>query len=651
MTPWRRSARAVAAIALLSTAFTTAAPASAYQEPRDDAPVATAENSPPATPTGHQVLPDGGCAPTAPGTYLNPARLNDAQRLVFTATLSDPDAGAALTAEFAHWPVADPPARETLQWPADANGAVVAQANAWLFPQDGTHAWTVRALDATSASPETEPCYFTIDRTAPSAPTVFSEVYPSGPGKRGGGLGVAGDFTFSTTSDDVVAYEYRFFAEAEWQTATPASPGGQATITRTPPRTGFDIAVVRTVDRAGNRSSDSSYPFEVLDNRPIVASDRYDIHGSPNGGVGVPGRFDFSSNLTDVVSYTFQVDDGPEITVAADAQRKASVMYAPTHSGLNVLTAHSTSAAGVVSAERIYRFVLDDAPVVTQRGNEVVGSSVEFEIQPRQAGAVSYTYFFVRHDVTTTERVVVPAEADGTARFTWVPQATDLNFASLRVRSTDGSGRLSVWRTVNLYVDGAAPAITIAGATPARPATFTFTTSMVSPVEYEYWFDHAPSVKHTAPADPDGKTTVRHTADRVGTLVLRVRVRNAAGTWSAQGAANWRVHDNPTVTSAEFPAASSGKWREGSFTFTANQADATAFEYTVDGVTTTVPIGPDGTATIRWTPTHTEDQLLRVVSRTVAGVKSTHTDHRFRIAPDRVGRAEVPEWKTPSHRR
>ncbi|MER5260726.1 hypothetical protein ABTZ99_01420 [Actinosynnema sp. NPDC002837] len=40
-----------------------------------------------------------------------------------------------------------------------------------------------------------------------------------------------------------------------------------------------------------------------------------------------------------------------------------------------------------------------------------------------------------------------------------------------------------------------------------------------------------------------------------------------------------------------------------------------------------------------------------MVSRTAAGVKSTHTDHRFRITPERVARADVPEWKTPSHRR
>ncbi|GAB2983376.1 hypothetical protein [Saccharothrix stipae] len=642
--------RAAAAIALLGIALTTAAPASAYQDPHGDAPVgadghSAGQDRAPATPTGHQVWPDRGCAPTAPGTHLNPALLNDAQRLVFTATL----AGDALTAEFAHWPVADPPARETLRWPADANGRVVAQADDWLFPQDGTHAWTVRALDATSASPETAPCYFTIDRTAPSSPTVHSEVYPSG--KKGGGYGVPGDFTFSTTSDDVVAYEYRFFGQENWSRVAPAAPAGPVTITYTPPIPTHTGVAVRTVDRADNRSADMWYSFEVLEDRPFVWSDRYNVQGSPTGGVGVPGRFDFSSWVTDVVSYTFRVDDGPETTAAADAERKASVMYAPTHTGLNELRVRSTSSTGVSSPERLYRFVLNDAPVVTQRGSTIVGSSVEFALQPRQAGAVSYTYWFVRPDGTAAAQGTVPAAADGTARFTWAPLATDLDRRSLRVRSTDGSGRVSVTGGVSLWVDGAAPSIAIAGASPNRPATFTFTTTMVAPVEYEYWFDHEPSVKHTAPADPDGTTTVRHTADRLGALVLRARVRTADGTWSAQGSADWSVSDNPTVVSPEFPAGSSGPEREGSFTFTTNQAGATAFEYTVDGVTTTVPVGPDGTATIRWTPAHSGDQHLRVLSRTAAGVPSTHTDHRFRFAPTHVGRGQVPEWQVPTRRR
>ncbi|WP_157621465.1 hypothetical protein, partial [Saccharothrix sp. NRRL B-16348] len=566
----------------------------------NDLKLVVTHNRPPATPTGHQVWPDRGCAATAPGTYLNPVHLNDAQRVLFMATLSDPDPGDVLTAEFAHWPVADPAARETHQSPADANGKVVAQPNEWLFREDGTHAWTVRALDGTAASPETAPCYFTIDRTQPAPATVSSQVYPRG--TAGGGYGVPGDFTITTASDDVVAYEYRLKGNGEWTTVTPAAPGGPVTISHTPEYTGYSFLEVRTVDRAGNRPQyNEAYSFTVFENRPFVWSDLYsDLYVNPGGGVGVPGRFDFSSNLTDVVSYTYRVDDGPETTVAADAQRKASVTYAPTHGGYNVLKVRSTSAAGTSSPEREHRFLVDTAPVVTQEGRTVVGSSADFALRPRQAGVVSYTYWFSRWNGPDTDPVTVPAAADGTGRFTWAPLTTDANSVNaLRVRSTDAAGAVSETRHVSVHVDGAAPEIRIDGDSPARPATFTFTTRMVAPVEYEYWFDHAPSVRHTAPADPDGTTTVQHTSDRTGTLTLRARVRNAAGTWSADGGANWWVHDHPGVTSPDFRTWPDSAWREGSLTFTSNQLGATEFRYTVDGVTTAVPVGPDGTATIR----------------------------------------------------
>ncbi|CCH32254.1 hypothetical protein ABZ816_34165 [Actinosynnema sp. NPDC047251] len=598
----------------------------------NDLKLVVSHNRAPATPTGHQIAPDRGCATTAPGTYLNPERLNDARRLLFTAQLGDPDPGDALTAEFAHWPVADPAARETLQRAAGADGKVVAQANDWALAADGTHAWTVRALDGTAASAETTPCYFTIDRTRPTSPTTSSPVYPRG-STPGGGYGVPGAFTFTTTSDDVVAYEYRFASDEQWSTAVPTAPGGPASITHTPVRTGSDYVTVNTVDRAGNRSqSDESYSFAVLENRPFVWSDLYsDQYVNPNGGVSVPGRFDFSSNLTSVASYTYRVDDGPETTVAADANRKASVVYAPTHSGHNTLKVRSTSADGVSSPEREHRFTVDNAPVVTREGTALVGSTVRFVLQPRQTDAVSYTYWFSRWNGPDSTPVTVPVAADGTGSFTWSPVDTDSNsVTALRVRSTNAAGAVSETRSVEIYVDGAAPRIEIAGDSLTRPATLTFTTGMVSPTEYEYWFDHVPSVKYTVPATA-GVTTVQHTADRTGTLVLRARARNAAGTWTVAGSSSWWVHDNPGVTSTDFPYGQERPWGEGTLTFTANQPGAAEFQYTVDGSTTTVPAGPDGTATIRWTATQAGDQYLKVISRTAVGVESSPTPHQFRI--------------------
>jgi hypothetical protein len=599
----------------------------------NDLKLVVTHNRPPATPTGHQIWPDLGCATTAPGTYLNPARLNDAQRMLFAATVSDPDPGDAISAEFAHWPVADPAAREVVQAPAGENGKVVAQANDWLLPVDGTHAWTVRALDGTAASAETAPCYFTIDRTSPAPPVVSSQVYPRG-WTPSGGYGVPGDFTFDSPAEDVVAYEYRFQGFENWTTVTPTAPGGPVTITYTPARTGYDYVSVRAVDRAGNRGEQyDTYSFEILENRPFVWSDLYsDLYVNPNGGVGVPGRFDFSSNLTDVVSYTYRFDDGPATTVPADAARKASITHAPTHGGYNTLKVRSTSSTGASSPEREHRFLVDTAPVVTSEGRMVVGSTTRFLFQPRQANVASYTYWFSRYSGPDTDPVTVPAAGDGTGGFTWAPVASDANSVNaLRVRSTDTSGGVSETRYLSVHVDGAAPWIDISGSSPARPSTLTFTTTMTSPVEYEYWFDHAPTVKYTVPAAPTGPTSVQHTIDRTGTLVVRARVRNAEGTWSAQGGANWWVHDNPDITSTDFPTWPASLWREGAFTFRSNQPGATEFEYRIDDLVALVPVGPDGTATVRWTPTHAGDQYLTVTSRTAAGVVSSYSTYQFRI--------------------
>ncbi|MEN7501776.1 MULTISPECIES: hypothetical protein [unclassified Saccharothrix] len=599
----------------------------------NDLKLVVTHNRPPATPTGQQIYPDLGCATTAPGTYLNPARLNDAQRMLFSATVSDPDPGDVLSAEFAHWPVADPAAREVVQAPAGENGKVLTQANDWLFPVDGTHAWTVRALDGTAASAETAPCYFTIDRTSPEPPVVSSQVYPRG-WKPGGGYGVPGDFTFDSPSEDVVAYEYRFQGSSDWTTVTPAAPGEPVTITYTPARTGYDYVSTRAVDRAGNRGVQyDTYSFEIFENRPFVWSDLYsDLYVNPNGGVGVPGRFDFSSNLTDVVSYTYRFDDGPETTVPADAARKASITHAPTHGGYNILKVRSTSSTGASSPEREHRFLVDTAPVITSEGRMVVGSTTRFLFTPRQANVASYTYWFSRYNGPDTEPVTVPAASDGTGGFTWAPLASDANSVNaLRVRSTDTSGGVSETRYFSVYVDGAAPWIDISGNSPARPSTLTFTTSMASPVEYEYWFDHAPTVKYTVPAAPTGPTKVQHTIDRTGTLVLRARVRNAEGTWSAQGGANWWVHDSPDITSTDFPTWPDSPWREGAFTFRSNQPGATEFEYRIDDLVAVAPVGPDGTATVRWTPTHAGNQYLTVTSRTATGVVSSYSTYQFRV--------------------
>lgn len=585
-------------------------------------------NRPPAPPTGARIAPDLGCDPAAPGRHLNPALLNDAGAVVFAASATDPD-GDPLTAEFTSWPAADPAARQSLRWPVGEDGEVRAQADDWFSGQEGTFGWSVRVLDAVAASPETAPCYFTIDRTAPPTASVSSQVYRPW-SAHSGGVGVPGDFTFTTDAPDVVAYRYRFEDQGEWTTVPTQVPGGPVTVTHTPQEAGPDSVEVVAVDRAGNRSWSQYYGFGVFENRPSVWSAMYPSqHVNPQGGVGVPGRFEFSSGLPDVAGFTYQVDDGPATTVPATPQRTAAATFTPTRGGPHVMTVRSVDSAGVSSPAKQYPFLVDTAPTATATGQTKVGSTVRFRFTPRQADVASYTYWFSHHSGPDTEPVTLPAGPDGAAEFTWVPLNTDRR--ALIVRSTDARGVDSTQRYLSLSVDGASPSLTLTGARyPGVPGTLQLFTSMENAVEFEYWVQDTPDARFTAPAT-NGRATAAVVSDRVLNSWIIARARNADGVWSMTGSTMWSVTDAPTVTSAEFPRWPEVPWRAGTFTFTSHQPGAVTLECWIDGSVRTAPIDANGTATVTWTPSRVGVHQMHFTTLTADGRRSGQTWYSFTI--------------------
>lgn len=590
-------------------------------------PAMAAENSPPNAPTEAQILPDLGCAAEAPGRYLNPARLNDAGAVVLGAKVTDPDAGDVLEAEYATWPVGDPAARQTVRWPVRADGSTYAQVADW-YRAEGTYAWTVRAHDGTASSEETAPCYLTVDRTAPASAAVTSTTYPTG--RSSGGYQKPGDFTFSATTPDVAAYRYRFDGNGDWTTVQPAALGGPVTITHVPQQTGDRWVQVHAVDRANNHAWETIYRFTVFEDRPRVFSARYQDSGrNDQGGIGVAGDFDLSSNLADVASYTYSFNGGEEQTVVA-VDRRAKVTFTPTRGDHNVLKVRSTSSTGEVSPTREYRFMVDDSPVVvTWSPGFRVGTATTVSVRPRLPGTVSYSYWATDWSDRTTEPLTAPAAADGTGALTWTPDKAE--YKSFHVRSRDASGHESVVNFSGISVDGAAPVITRSGAdNPGVAGTFSFGTTMENPVEYEYSVN---GVKQLVPAGPDGRATVSYTPDRAGYFSFGARARNAAGIWTSWGNHSWEVTDRPVVTSDDFPHQGTVAWRTGKFTFQAKQPAAVEFEYVIDGVTHTVAVGPDATATVDWTPTRTGWINLYVKSRTAAGVLSQQGWRVFNITP------------------
>ncbi|MFV2099331.1 LamG-like jellyroll fold domain-containing protein [Micromonospora sp. LOL_014] len=92
------------------------------------------------------------------------------------------------------------------------------------------------------------------------APTVTSVDYPDD-GVSHGGRDVAGEFTFSTSSPDVVAYVYGWSSPAG--TTVTVAPGASVTLTLTPPRDGFNALYVYARNEYGRPSPTTRYPFLV----------------------------------------------------------------------------------------------------------------------------------------------------------------------------------------------------------------------------------------------------------------------------------------------------------------------------------------------------------------------------------------------------
>lgn len=518
--------------------------------------------------------------------------------MVLSAKVSDPDAGDALEAEFATWTVGDPAARQTVRWPVGADGKIAGQVPDW-YRTDGTYAFTARAHDGSASSEETAPCYLTVDRTLPAEATVASTDYPSG-SKPAGGYQQPGNFTFTSTSPDVVAYKYRF--EADWVTVPAPEPGAPVTVTLTPTRTGGNSVAVHALDRAGNHSPYMYYSFTVFEDRPRVFSATYQDFGmNDRGGIGVPGDFDLASNLTDVAGFTYSFNDGEEQTVAA-ADGKARISFTPTSGGHNVLKVRSTSSTGEVSPVREYRFMVDDGPIIVGWSPGFrVGSASTVNVKPRLPGTVEYSYWFTTWHDTTTPPVTVAAAADGTGAFTWTPDKAE--YKAVNVRSRDAQGHESITRFRDISVDGAAPAVFRSGGdNPGKAGTFTFSTTMENPLEYEY---RAHGVQQVVPAGPDGKATVSYTPPFADYFSMSARARNASGAWSSWGSTSWEVTDRPVIASDDFPHQGTVSWRTGTFTFQSQQLGAVEFEYELDGVLRTVAADANGTARIEWTPVRT----------------------------------------------
>jgi hypothetical protein len=606
-------------------------------------PAAAAVGSPTALTTSGQA-----CAAEAPGPYLSPVRLNDANAVVLQGSYSGAPEGAELVADFQVWDVTKPD--EPQQWrdgTDEENNRVYIQLEDPSRQLDGvTYAWRVRVLDGEDASPWSDTCHFTVDRTGGAAPAVASVEYPAGDWDNAGGeIGKAGTFTFTSVSDDTKSYLYRFYSseaggDDDYSTVEAASLGGPATVTWTPKGAGGHSVHVYAVDRAGNWSDQRDYNFWVRETRPAIFSSAYPDWGSNlDYNIGVPGAFQFTSNVEETESFAWRIgDDGPSGSVAAEG-REATAMIAPAKAGRQTLYVQSVTRDGRKHPARAYEFLVDNGPRVTGDTDRsvIIGSSLTFHFAPRMPDVKEYLYWHRDYDGEhPDQKITVPARADGTADLTWAATNQTEDTQALQVQSRSADGTLSEPRWLSISVSGASPWVTRKGGDAlGSTATFTASTEMVNVKEYEVLLNREPESKQVIPAAADGTATFQVTPAKRGYNYVTVVARNAAGVRTSEGGTSWSVSDSPVVSSADFPASGSGKIAPGTFTFKPRQTGATKYEYSLPGSwEQTVTAEADGSATVPWTPTESGYFSLTVRSLTASGAKSLETYYHFYVAPD-----------------
>ncbi|GLY42008.1 hypothetical protein Amsp01_080310 [Amycolatopsis sp. NBRC 101858] len=590
-------------------------------------------NTAPAAPTALENN-DVACTPGAPGTYLNPNHRDFTPSVVMSGNFTDPDAGDELTARYELWPADQPAAKRQLDAPVYEGGSGSVLVKSEDLTEGATYAWHVRGDDGTDVSPWSTTCYFTVDRVVPNAPAVTSDVYRTDVGGVQGDVGVPGHFTFDANgSGDVVSYEYSI-ATGGWtdpHTVTPDHPGGPVTVTWAPTDSGWTYIYAFAIDRAGNRSQSLSSGFYVNESRPDIWSVQYP-QGWTNldGGVGIPGVFTFSPmTLENVVEYQYRLDDGPTLSVLAGDDHKGAATITPPTGGFHDVYVRSKTASGYIGAERGYHFQVDDMPTVTGAdGVLLLGAPRTLTFAPRAAGVTSYDYSFILNGGSPGTVKSVPAGPDGTATITWTPDRTD--YIQVRIRSHSGTAEPTLERSVSLTIDGAAPKVTVTGGShPGEAAHAVFSSKVPDVARYEYSIGSEPP--HTIAARADGTAEVTWTPATGGWQTVWARATTAGGITTDQGYGSVFVHDEPDVTSAEFPKNGTTAGHPGRFDLVAHQPGAVEFVYRLAGQEVTVPVGADGRASVGWTPPGYDSYQLSVRTRDAAGTLSTETSYSFSV--------------------
>lgn len=541
--------------------------------------------------------PDAGCGrlerhPTA-GSWIQ-----------LQATVTDADPNDDPRIAYAFWPVDRPDQRKESWSPLIDLGGLA----------DGTVvAWTAQGRDYEDAGPWGRTCYFTVDTTAPATkPIVSSKMYPSEDYPGTGGPGVPGTFVFDAAGDvEIVGFDWNPMDGSLLQRVTAKHPGGRAKVTITPRLRGRGRLQVAALDAAGNRGPWVEYRYEVRDTAPFAEIEV--------NGVGLTSHIKLSSRAAEVTSFGYAVDGGPETRVpAVDRKGEGDLVFQST--GYKNVLSRAYAGKKMIGSETDQVYVTD-APKVTSAefdwpNSPAEGTPGSFTFTPRTTGVVSYLY-----DFGDGNQRSVDAGPDGKAVLAWTPDKS--GHFTITVSSVDASGNRSLPTQKSFSVISRRPTVNVSmyGAHVGDPINVQAWSDLPNVVAFVYSFDGGPQ------QTVDGSFVFFDVvATHSGDSSLKVWAKLADGTLSPPAEEVIHLDSAPKVASKGPFGEEAVMERPVSFTFTAVQEDATTFRYTVGGEDQpqqTVPVGPDGTATITYdVPDRWGDVTVVVASLTAGGTAS-----------------------------
>jgi hypothetical protein len=577
-------------------------------------------NHPPVVTDPRLGSPDRPC-----GTLAKPSPA--AASTVFLSTTADADPGDYLTTLYAIWPVEHPDQRR--EFYGYSYGVDLSQ-----YADGEVLAWQAQASDYYDAGPWSRTCYVVMDKVAPAnPPVVTSKVYVSGIGQSGG-VGVPGRFRFDAGGDrDVVAFAWRDSIGYSGQVAA-RHRGGTATFDFTPKRSGPQSIYVTSIDAVGNRGPEQEFRFFVANTAPYATVTM--------GGIGLPSQVNLTATKPEVTGFGYLIQGGTETRVAAVGGKATGTVTFTTAEYTNVIV--RSYVGDKLIGEGKVEVSVSDAPQVKSaefsfEHDEIAGATGSFTFGPRNGDVAYYEYRF-----GADWQRINPA-ADHTAVLPWTAVA---GWQTLVVRSVTAGGAPSQetyyqFRVIDPVPSAYAPQLQTNQRTdaPGLPLTIELSTQLNDVTGYAYRFNGGPEQLVTG----DWGVQVTVTPTILGDNTLTFQAIRADGSRSPAGSFTWQPYEGPIVTTD--PAAGGVIYRPTTVKLTSVRPDVKEFRYSFElGEEHTVAAGPDGTATVTFTPEAFAYFLVRAVSVDHAGVASPEREAVIPVRDTRVSVwSQYDDWR------